>query len=476
MSLDLMPMLPEIFLLTASCLLLLVDVFSKDFERLQTYRLAQLSLLVTGIMVIAQYPDLQYHLYQRHFILDPMAAIVKVSVIAITMIAMVFARPYILQRPILRGEYFILHLFAVLGMMVLSGGGSLLTLYLGLELLSLSLYALVAMHRHSSLSAEAAVKYFVMGAIASGFLLYGMSIVYGVTGKIHISDIALYFETAEPGLTLRFGLVFIVVALAFKFGAVPFQMWIPDVYQGAPTSVTAFLASAPKIAAFALTIRILGYGFAEVLVDWQGMLIIVASLSMVIGNLVALAQDNIKRLLAYSAIAHVGYFLLGIIAGNGSGYSAAFFYIITYAIMSLGGFGCLIYLAKGKQEIVLISDLKGLARRSSWGGLLISFLFLSMAGLPPFVGFWAKLEVIRAVLEADMIWLAILAAVMSIVGLFYYLKVVKVIFFDPPENDNKIKAERGLRLALGITGIAVVVLGLFPAQLLELCHQAFQYL
>ncbi|HEY9030433.1 MAG TPA: NADH-quinone oxidoreductase subunit N, partial [Kangiella sp.] len=330
--------------------------------------------------------------------------------------------------------------------------------------------------RHSSLSSEAAVKYFVMGAIASGFLLYGMSMVYGVTGKIHITDIAVYLEANDASLTLRFGLVFMVVAMAFKFGAVPFQMWVPDVYHGAPTSVTAFIASAPKIAAFALIIRILGYGFEQVLIDWQGMLIILATLSMVIGNLVALAQENIKRLLAYSAIAHVGYFMLGIIAGNGAGYSASFFYIISYAIMSLGGFGCLIYLAKGKQEVNLISDLKGLGQRSPWGGLLISFLFLSMAGLPPFVGFWAKLEVIRAVLESDLVWLAILAAVMSIVGLFYYLKVVKAIFFDKPENESKLKADRGLRLALGITGMSVVALGLFPAQLLEVCRQAFQYL
>lgn len=476
MTVDLMPMLPEIFLLAASCVILLIDVFSKDFDRQLTYRLAQVSLLITGIMVIGQFPDVQYHLYQRHFILDPMSGIVKVSVIALTMVAMMFARPYILQRSILRGEYFILHLFAVLGMMVLAGGGSLLTLYLGLELLSLSLYALVAMHRHSSLSSEAAVKYFVMGAIASGFLLYGMSMVYGITGKIHITDIALYLEANEASLTLRFGLVFMVVAMAFKFGAVPFQMWVPDVYHGAPTSVTAFIASAPKIAAFALIIRILGYGFEQVLLDWQGMLIILATLSMVIGNLVALAQDNIKRLLAYSAIAHVGYFLLGIIAGSGTGYSAAFFYIIAYAIMSLGGFGCLIYLAKGKQEVTMISELKGLGQRNPWGGLLISFLFLSMAGLPPFIGFWAKLEVIRAVLEADLVWLAIVAAAMSIVGLFYYLQVVKVIFFDQPEVETKVKAERGLRLALGITGIAVVALGLFPAQLLEVCRQAFQYL
>lgn len=264
--------------------------------------------------------------------------------------------------------------------------------------------------------------------------------------------------------------------MAFKFGAVPFQMWVPDVYHGAPTSVTAFIASAPKIAAFALIIRILGYGFEQVLMDWQGMLIIMATLSIVIGNLVALAQDNIKRLLAYSAIAHVGYFLLGIIAGTGVGYSASFFYIITYAIMSLGGFGCLIYLAKGKNEVHLISELKGLGQRNPWGGLLISFLFLSMAGIPPFVGFWAKLEVIRAVLEADLVWLAVLAAFMSVVGLFYYLKVVKVIFFDSPDNEIKVKAERELRLALGITAVAVVALGLFPAQLLEVCRQAFQYL
>ncbi|NVK22556.1 MAG: NADH-quinone oxidoreductase subunit NuoN [Kangiellaceae bacterium] len=467
---------PEIFLLCAACVVLLVDVFSNDFDRKLTYKLTQLSLLATAIIVISQFPTVQYYLYDRHFVLDPMAATIKVSVLLLTMLALLYARPYIMQRRILRGEYFILYLFAVLGMMVLVSGASMLTLYLGLELLSLSLYALVAMQRHSTLAAEAAVKYFVMGAIASGFILYGVSLVYGVTAKIHMTDIAEFIAINESNLTLRFALVFIVVGLAFKFGAVPFQMWVPDVYHGAPTSATAFIASAPKIAAFGFAIRIFAYGFQGLLADWQGLLIIVAVLSMVVGNLVALAQTNIKRLLAYSAIAHVGYFLLGLIAGNGQGYSASFFYIITYAIMSLGGFGCLIYLTKGTQEVEQINDLKGLGQRNPWAGLLISFLFLSMAGLPPFVGFWAKFEVIDAVLNAGFVWLALVAAFMSIIGLFYYLRVVKVIFFDAPDNDSRIRAERGLRLALGLSGTAVIVLGFFPSQLIEICQKAFQYL
>ncbi len=476
MTHNLIHLLPEMFLLTAACIILLIDVFSKDLDRNLTYRLTQLALIGTAIICMVQFPDVQYHLYDRHFILDPMAGIIKISVIVLAMLALLFARPYILPRRILRGEYYLLHLFAVLGMMVMVSGGSLLTLYLGLELLSLSLYALVAMQRHAYQSAEAAVKYFVMGAIASGFLLYGMSLVYGVTQEIHLTDIAAYIANNESSLTLRFGLVFMVVAIAFKFGAVPFQMWVPDVYDGAPTSATAFISSAPKVAAFGLAIRIFGYGFVGVVVDWQSLLIILACLSMLVGNLVALAQTNIKRLLAYSAIAHIGYFLLGILTGTAEGFAASFFYILSYAIMSLGGFGCLIYLGKGIDDVKNIDELKGLGRKNPWGGLLISVLFLSMAGLPPFVGFWAKLEVFLAVLDSGFVWLAIFAAIMSILGLFYYLKVVKVIFFDEPESDQKLIAARGLRLGLGLSSLTVVGLGIFPSKLMELCEQAFQYL
>ncbi|WP_251358360.1 NADH-quinone oxidoreductase subunit NuoN [Kangiella sp. TOML190] len=473
------PLLPEIFLLTAASVLLLIDVYSADIDRRLSYKLAQLILIATGIIILFQFPTSQDFLFHRHFIHDPLSATLKISMLILTSISLVFARPYILQRRILRGEYYLLHLFALLGMMLLVSGASLLSLYLGLELMSLCLYALVAMNRREKMSAEAAVKYFVMGAIASGFLLYGISFVYGVTGNIHIADIAAYLTENEASLTLRFALVFIVVGIAFKFGAVPFQMWVPDVYHGAPTATTVFLASAPKVAVFGLAIRVLVFGFAGALLDWQSLLIILAVLSMLVGNLVALAQTNIKRLLAYSAIAHIGYFLLGFIAGNSQGYSASLFYILTYALTALGGFGCLIYMAKGQQEIQLIDDLKGLGARNPWAGLLISFLFLSMAGLPPFIGFWAKLEVIQAVLNSDngnFVWLAIVAAVMSIVGLFYYLKVVKVIFFDKPEVENPIRADRSLRLGLGLTGIAVIALGLFPAQLIDFCQKAFQYI
>ena len=471
------PMLPEIFLLSAASIILIIDVFSVDMDRKLSYNISQLTLVITGIIILFQFPTSQDFLYHRHFIHDPLSAILKISMVVLTGLALMFARPYILQRRILRGEYYLLHLFALLGMMLLVSGSSLLSLYLGLELMSLCLYALVAMNRREKVSAEAAVKYFVMGAIASGFILYGISFVYGVTGQIHIADIAAYLTDNEANLTLRFALVFIVTGLAFKFGAVPFQMWVPDVYHGAPTSTTVFLASVPKVAAFGLAIRILVFAFAGALADWQNLLIILAVLSMVVGNLVALAQTNIKRLLAYSAIAHVGYFLLGFIAGNTQGYTASLFYILTYALTALGGFGCLIYMAKGQQEINQIDDLKGLGQRNPWAGLLVSFLFLSMAGLPPFVGFWAKLEVIKAVLNVDgLIWLALIAALMSIIGLFYYLKVVKVIFFDKAETEVSIRAERSLRLGLGITSIAVIALGLFPTQLLELCQQAFQYI
>ncbi len=467
------PLAAEIFLLVAICVILIQDAFSYDQEREWTYRLSQLALLISGILVATGMPANDQVLYGGHYRVDTLALLLKLGIIVVSMLALTFARPYILTRRILRGEYFLLVLFAVLGAMVMVAGNSLLTLYLGLELMSLSLYALVAMQRGNRQSAEAAVKYFVMGALASGFLLYGMSILYGVTGSLIIQQVAQIGLASEQQLLFQLGLVFLVSGLAFKVGAVPFQMWLPDVYQGAPSGVTAFISSAPKIAAYGLIIRLLSDALQPFAADWQQLLSLLAVLSIAVGNVVAIAQTSLKRMLAYSAIAHVGYFLLGIIAGDSQGFAASMFYILVYAFMSVGAFGAVIYLSFEGEEREQIEDFRGLASRNLWQATLIAFLMLSLAGLPPFAGFWAKFEVIRAVALADQIWLAIVAVIFSIVGLFYYLRLIKVMFFDEPEQAATVKAPRGLRFALGACGLGVFFLGIFPGMLLEYCLQAF---
>ena len=474
---DLYPMAAEIFLLCAICVIIVVDVFSFDRERTWSYRLTQVSLLTTAIIAMAQFGEIQWVGYGGHYVMDKLGIVLKVAVIAIAMLALVYARPYVADRKMLRGEYLMLTLFAVLGAMVMVSGYSFLVLYLGLELLSLSLYAMVAMRRDNRLAAEAAVKYFVMGALASGFLLYGMSLVYGAAGSLMLSDIlpAVTSAVANPGADpiFAFGITFMVAGLAFKLGAAPFQMWVPDVYHGAPTSVTAFISSVPKVAAFGLMIRLLVEGFGPLHAEWQQLLIIMAVLSIGIGNMVAIAQTSLKRMLAYSGIAHVGFFLLGVIAGTQTGYAASLFYIISYAIMSLGGFGMIIFMSRQGFDADAIDDFKGLGQRNPWQAFMMTIVLLSMGGIPPLLGFWAKLEVIMAVARVDMVWLAIYAVFFSIVGLYYYLRVIKTMFFDKPEEGaERVNAVRGLRFATALNGLAIIFLGLFPGLILDYCLQA----
>ena len=363
-----------------------------------------------------------------------------------------------------------LGLFGLLGIMVLASANSLVTLYLGVELLALSLYAMVAFHRDSGSAAEAAIKYFVLGSIASGSLLYGISIIYGVTGTLELGRLAQAVATLGPQqVGLLFGLAFVIVGVAFKFGAVPFHMWVPDVYQGSPTAVTLFLSSAPKLASFALAFRLLGEGLAGLHTGWGQMLAIVAVLSMALGNVVAIAQGNIKRMLAYSTISHVGFILLGILAGTTEGYQAALYYTIAYVIMSIGGFGMVILLSRGGFEAEQLDDFKGLNARSPWFAAVMLMLMFSMAGVPPFIGFWAKLAVIQAVLNIGALWLAIVAVAFSVVGAFYYLRVVKLMYFDEPDERRSLEGGRTLRLVLSVNGLAVLVLGLFPGLMLALC-------
>jgi NADH-quinone oxidoreductase subunit N len=371
---------------------------------------------------------------------------------------------------LLKGEYLVLALFAVLGIQVIVSAGSFLTLYLGIEIMSLCLYAMVAFDRDNGVAAESAMKYFVLGAIASGALLYGISILYGVTGTILIDGIAPAVASGEsPAIGLLLGIAFIVVGVAFKFGAVPFHMWLPDVYHGAPTPVTLFVGSAPKIASFALAIRVLAEGLGGALDAWQDMLVVLATLSMAIGNVVAIAQTNIKRMLAYSTISHVGFILLGVLAGSAAGYRAAMFYTLTYVIMTTAAFGVVLWLSRMGFEAEALDDYKGLNRRHPWFAFIMLLVMFGLAGVPPTVGFWAKLQVISAVLDVGLTWLAALAVLLSVIGAYYYLRVVKLMYFDEPSASEPVQAGTAVRVVLSLNGLAILVLGLFPGILLRLC-------
>ena len=470
--LDLVLATPEMFLLAATCVILLGDLFLRDRDRWVTFVLSLLTLAGASWITTATGFTERTVGWHGTYVADPLSSLLKIVAYGAVAVAFLYAHSYLQVRRILKGEYYVLGLFALLGIMVLASANSLVTLYLGVELLALSLYALVAFNRDSGIAAEAAIKYFVLGSIASGALLYGMSIIYGVTGSLElgvISNAALQMPAGQIGLL--FGLAFIVVGVAFKFGAVPFHAWVPDVYHGAPTPVTLFLAAAPKLGSFALAFRLLAEGLGAVhATGWQDMITMVAVLSIIVGNVVAIAQTNIKRMLAYSTISHVGFILLGILAGTSQGYEAALYYTITYVIMSVGGFGMIILLSRAGFEADRLEDFKGLNARSPWFAAVMLMLMFSMAGVPPFVGFWAKLAVIQAVLDIGSLWLAILAVALSVVGAYYYLRVVKLMYFDEPTDKAALQGGGGaMRFVLSLNGLAVLVLGLYPGLLLALC-------
>ena len=464
---------PEIFLLAMTCVVLVVDVFLKDEKRNTTYVLSQLSLIITIFIILTNQSSERIIAFNGTFVSDTLAVVLKVFVLAIVAIIFVYSRDYLKERSIFKGEFYVLGLFGALGMMIMISAHHFLTLYLGLELLSLSLYAMVAFNRDNPNAAEAAMKYFVLGAIASGMLLYGMSMIYGMTGSLNIAEVATAISSKEMGTVFVFGLVFVVIGLSFKLGAVPFHMWIPDVYHGAPTTVTSYIASAPKIAGFALIIRLLVEGMGSLHADWQGMLVILSVLSMALGNVIAIAQTNLKRMLAYSTISHVGFILLGILAGTNDGYSASMFYTLTYALMSLGAFGMIILLARSGFEADKLDDFKGLNQRSPWFAFMMLILMFSMAGVPPTVGFWAKLTVIKAVIDIDMLWLALVAVFFSIIGVYYYLRLIKLMYFDKAEDHSPIVKTRDMQIALSANGLIILVLGLYPAALMSLCVSVF---
>jgi len=466
---------PEIFLGLAACAILMLDLLLKDSQRSWTGLLAVVSLAITAVLVCVQPVPAKIVALGGLFELDRMAQVLKVTTLVAVAVVFIYSTDYLKRRAILKGEYYVLGLFATLGGMVLISAGSLITLYLGLELMSLCLYAMVAFDRESGVAAESAIKYFVLGSMASGTLLYGMSIVYGVTGNLELAAIAgAVHQGLGDNIGLVFGIAFLIVGVGFKFGAVPFHMWIPDVYDGSPTCVTVFIGTASKLAAFALAMRLLPEALAGSQMDWSQMLVVLAVLSMAIGNIVAIAQSNIKRMLAYSTISHVGYVLLGILSGTAQGYQAAMFYIISYVTVAAGAFGMILLLARQGFEADKIVDFRGLNARSPWFAGMMAILMFSLAGVPPFIGFWAKLGVVQAVLGVGYTWLAVVAVLFSVVGAFFYLRIVKLMYFDEPTETAIIGGSMLMRVVLSANALVAFALGVRPGALLQVCQLAFQ--
>jgi NADH-quinone oxidoreductase subunit N len=477
------PAYPELFLLAAVCVILIADLFIRDEKRIVTYALTQLALgvafFVTLLPRLASGPE-PVTTFSGMFVDDFMSDVLKLLVYLGVMTVLVYSRAYISVRGLFRGEFFVLVLFATLGMMVMISASHLLTLYLGLELFSLALYSMVALQRDSSTATEAAMKYFVLGALASGMLLYGMSMLYGATGTLAIAQLADLIATGGTrDVALVFALVFIVAGLGFKLGAVPFHMWVPDVYHGAPTAVTLFIGTVPKLASFAFFMRLLvqGLGAEQLAAEWQQMLIVMAVLSLVIGNVIAIAQTNLKRMLAYSTIGHMGFLLLGILSGDAVGYGASMFYAAVYVLMNLGAFGMILLLSRDGFEAENIDDFKGLNQRSPWYAFMMLLLMFSMAGLPPTVGFYAKLSVLSAVVNVSAWWsipLAVWAVLFSLIGAYYYLRIVKLMYFDAPTDSAPIAPRADVRLLMSANGLSMLALGLQPQWLMGVCLYSIQ--
>ena len=489
-----LPALPEAVLLAGACVLMIADTFVKDERRALSYWIAQgtLGLCLAATLFVVAFTEARqdgnqiyfakYYIFNGLFVADFLSHVVKLVFYAAVSATLVYSRQWLLDRGLLRGEFFSLLLFSLLGMMLLASANSFLTVFLGLELMSLCLYALVALNRDSALATEAAMKYFVLGALSSGLLLYGMSMIYGATGTLAIPDVA----TSVGALASRdhnflvFGLVFVVAGVAFKLGVVPFHMWIPDVYHGAPTPVTLVIGSGPKLAAFAMAVRLLVNALPALAADWQQMLALLAILSMAVGNITAIAQSNLKRMLAYSAIANMGYMLLGLLSGMVEGnwlnrdaaYSAALFYIIIYTIMSVGAFGMLCLLSRAGLDCENLEDMRGLNRRNPWYAALMMVLMLSLAGLPPTAGFYAKLAVFSAAVSAGYVWLAVAAVLLSLVGAYYYLRIVKLMYFDEPRDAAPAATPAHGGVLMSVNGLALLLFGIVPGPLMDLCTVA----
>jgi len=481
------PLHAEIFLVVAACAILLIDMFSKDEKRTLTYILSLLTLVGCAIFTYVDFKaGTTTYTFYNMFVSDPMANLLKLFTYLAVGVTLVYSRQYTGERGMMSGhmggEFYVLALFTTLGQMIMISGNNMLPIYLGLELMSLSLYALVALRRDHAISTEASMKYFILGSLASGFMLYGISMIYGATGSLDITTIAQRAASTGNHTILVFGLVFLVAGMAFKLGAVPFHMWVPDVYQGSPTAVTLLLGAAPKLASFAMMLRILVEGLPALAFDWQQMLLALAVLSLAVGNLTAIAQTNLKRMLAYSTIAQLGFVMLGMMSGVVDGnaanapvaYSAAMYYTITYVLTTLGSFGLIMMLARAGFEAEELADFRGLAKRSPWFAIVMTVLMFSLAGVPPMMGFMAKWAVLQAVMATGQLWLAIIAVLFSLIGAFYYLRVVKTMWFDDVTDASPIVTPTDMRVVLSLNGVLVVVLGVVPGALLAACLNAMK--
>ena len=483
-DLNVLAALPEILLLVAACAVLLVDVLAGADRPLRIDRVALAVLLLPAAATVWQIGQPAQFAFGGAYVADALGHVLKLAAIVATGATIVYARGYATDRGMHRGELYALALFSLLGIMVMISAANLLVVYLGFELMSLSLYALAAMRRDHPVSTEAAIKYFVLGALASGFLLYGMSMLYGGTGTLDLARIASAIANGTAGgrTVIVFGVVFVVAGLAFKLGAVPFHMWVPDVYQGTPTVATLLIAGAPKLATFAVAFRLLVQALPAVAIDWQQMLLVLSVLSMLLGNLVAIAQTNLKRMLAYSTIAQVGFVLLGMLSGTvgadadgmAAAWSASLFYVVTYVLTTLGSFGVIMLVARHGHEAEEIDDLRGLSRRAPGLAFVILILMFSLTGIPPTVGFYAKLAVLQAVVDAGLVWLAIAAVLLSLIGAFYYLRIVKTMYFDEPTDTAVIAPYADARALMAVNGAAVLLLGIVPGPLMALCFDAIR--
>ncbi len=470
------PALPEIVLLVLTSALLLIDAFLSERDRHITYWLAQVTLVGTAVLagLMLATSSASVVTFNGMFVYDMMSQVLKIATLLTVAATLMLGRTYLELRGLLKGEFVTLALFGTLGMMVMISAHNFITLFLGLELMALSQYSIVALQRDSARATEAAMKYFVLGALSSGLLLYGMSMIYGATGSLDITRVALALERGNAAMPILgvFGLVFVVAGVAFKLGNAPFHMWIPDVYHGAATPTTVLIGGAPKLAAFAFIMRLLAHGLQAMSPDWQQMLVILAIASMLLGNVVAIAQSNLKRMLAYSTISHMGFLVLGILSATETGYGASMFYAIAYTIMTLGSFGMILLLSRAGFEAENLDDFRGLNQRSKWFAFVMLVMMFSLTGLPPTMGFFAKLFVLQAVLDAGYTWLVVIAVLLSVVGAFYYLRVVKVMYMDAPVGEMTFDPRADTRWVLSATAVATLFFGLLPAPLLDLCARA----
>lgn len=467
--------LPEMIVLATACLALLTDLFFRHKYKSISFFIACFGLILAAGVSYLYIGSFKVLIFNGLFISDDVAHVMKFFVYITVVLSFIYSRNYIDERQMPGGDYYVLGLFSTLGMMILISAHSLLTVYLGLELMSLPLYAMTAIRRTDSDASEAAMKYFVMGAIASGMLLYGMSLIYGATGKLDLLDVAnaIAANWQQQNLLLSFAVVFILAGVGFKLAAVPFHMWAPDVYQGAPNSVTLFISTAPKIAALAMAFRLLTIGLIDITAQWQQIILVMALLSAGIGNLLAVVQSRIKRLFAYSAISHMGYALFGILAATPAGYSAALYYIVVYSLMSAAAFGLVVLMSNQGMEIDSVEDLKGLNKRSPWLAFMMLLVMFSMAGVPPTVGFFAKLLVLKAVVDVHMTWVAIWGLLFTVIGAYYYLRIVKIMYFDQPIHSEPVVISKGNNLLYSLNCLSLLYLGIFPGALIATCINAF---